>query len=86
MRLRRSWDMVSGMVMIMRLPRTAAKAARPIPVLPDVGSMSTVSSSMSPAASAASIMARAARSFTEPVGLKDSTFPSSVAGTPQARS
>ena len=81
MRLRRSTDMVSGMVMMMRLPRAAASAARPMPVLPEVGSMSTVSSSMSPRSTASSIMAWAMRSFAEPPGLKDSTFPSSVAGS-----
>ena len=80
MRLRRSTDMVSGIVMMMRLPRAAAMAARPMPVLPDVGSMSTVSSSILPAATASSIMALAMRSFTEPPGLKDSTLPINVAG------
>ena len=74
MRLRRSTDMVSGMTMMMRLPRTAAMAESPMPVLPEVGSMMTVSSSRTPASTAASIIDWAARSFTEPVGLNDSTF------------
>ena len=86
MRLRRSTDMVSGMTMMMRLPRTAAMAERPMPVLPEVGSMMTVSSSRTPASTAASIIDWAARSFTEPVGLNDSTFPMSVAGSSWARS
>ncbi len=72
--------MVSGMVMIMRLPRAAAMAARPMPVLPEVGSMMTVFSSILPAATASSIMAFAMRSFTEPPGLNDSTLPMRVAG------
>ena len=72
-------DIVSGMVMMRRMPRAAARAARPMPVLPEVGSMSTVSSSILPAASASSIIAFAMRSLTEPAGLNDSTLPTMVA-------
>ena len=86
MRLRRSSDMVSGIVMMRRMPRAAAMAARPIPVLPEVGSISTVSSSMRPVANASSIMAFATRSFTEPPGLNDSTFATMRAGSRLLRS
>lgn len=78
-RLRRSIDMVSGMVMIMRLPRAAAMEHSPIPVLPDVGSMITVSSSILPALTASSIMALAILSLIEPAGLKHSALPMIVA-------
>jgi hypothetical protein len=40
-----------------------------MPVLPDVGSRMVCPGPIAPSASAASIMARATRSFTEPVGL-----------------
>ena len=79
MRLRRSIDIVSGIVMMRRLPRAAAIAARPMPVLPDVGSMRTVSSFTLPAFTASSIIAFAMRSFTEPAGLNNSTLPRMVA-------
>ena len=78
-RLRRSTDMVSGMVMMMRLPRAAASEHRPMPVLPEVGSMMTVSASSLPSASAWSSIAFAIRSFTEPAGLNSSTLPTMVA-------
>ena len=65
MRLRRSIDIVSGIVMMRRLPRAAAIAARPISVLPEVGSMSTVPSFTLPAFTASSIIAFAMRSFTD---------------------
>ena len=71
--------MVSGMVMMTRLPRAAAMAHRPMPVLPDVGSMITVSAFSLPCASASSSMAFAMRSFTEPAGLNSSTLPTMVA-------
>ena len=48
--------------------------------------MMTVSGVSSPSASAASSMARAMRSFTEPPGLKDSTLPMTVAPRPRSRS
>jgi hypothetical protein len=69
--LRRSMLMDSGMVRIRRYPFTADTRARPMPVLPDVGSMMVAPSLSFPSASAASIMARAMRSFTLEPGLKD---------------
>ena len=45
-----------------------------MPVLPLVASMMVFSGVSSPAASAASIMARAGRSLTEPPGLKYSSL------------
>ena len=72
-------DMVSGMAMMRRMPRAAAMAARPMPVLPEVGSMSTVSPSITPRSSASSIIAFAMRSLMEPAGLNDSTLPTMVA-------
>ena len=45
-----------------------------MPVFPDVGSSSSRPGSSSPAASAASIMASATRSLTEPVGFWPSSF------------
>ena len=49
-------------------------SANPIPVFPDVGSISVVFSSMSPLRSALSISANAVRSFTLRAGLKYSNF------------
>jgi hypothetical protein len=57
----------------------AATEAREIPVFPLVGSTIRVSLSTTPLFSAASIMARAIRSFTLDRGLKNSSFTSTVA-------
>ena len=62
------------MVRMILYPREAATAARPMPVFPLVGSMMTESGFSSPEASAASIMARAMRSFTLPAGLRYSSL------------
>src|SRR5664279_535044 len=48
--------------------------AREIPVLPDVGSRMVAPGARSPADSAASIIASAGRSLTEPVGLRSSSL------------
>ena len=48
--------------------------ASPIPVLPLVGSIISTPGFRMPAASAASTMASAIRSFTQPAGLNDSSF------------
>lgn len=56
--------------------------ARAIPVLPLVGSRMMVSGVIRSAVSAASIMATPIRSFTLPIGLKDSTLASTVASRP----
>src|SRR5262245_43963883 len=71
---RRSSLMVSGMVSTRRYPRTAATSARPMPVLPLVGSMIVPPGRKSPSRSACSIMARQMRSFTLPPGFAASSF------------
>ena len=77
--------MVSGMVRISRYPRAAATIAKAIPVLPLVGSTSTVRpGEIVPASSAACTMAPAIRSLTEAVGLKLSSFATSSALQPLA--
>ena len=48
--------------------------ASEMPVLPDVGSRMVCPGEIAPRSSASSIMALATRSFTEPVGLCDSSF------------
>ena len=55
-----------------------------MPVLPEVGSMSTEPSLSRPFASASSIIALAMRSLTEPAGLKYSSFPRTVASSPSS--
>ena len=52
----------------------AQTEARPIPVLPLVGSIIALSLCNLPCFSAVSIIDKAILSFTEPVGLKNSTF------------
>src|SRR3990170_2413905 len=66
--------MSSGIVTIRRYPFTAATIARPMPVLPLVGSTMVSPGLIRPSRSAASIMLRAIRSLTLPAGLCDSTF------------
>ena len=78
--------MVSGIVRMIRYPREVATAARPMPVLPLVGSMMTESGVSRPEASAASIIARAMRSFTLPAGLKASSLARMTASRPCLRS
>ena len=80
--LRRSIDMLSGMHRIRRRPLAAATKASAMPVLPLVGSISTVSASMRPCASSASIIATPMRSLTEATGLKNSSLASTVALAP----
>jgi hypothetical protein len=48
--------------------------ASEMPVLPDVGSRIVCPGRMSPLSSASSIIDRATRSLTDPVGLNDSIF------------
>ena len=79
---RRSTDIVSGMTIMMRYPRAAATDARPMPVLPEVGSMMTEPGLSFPFASASSIMAFAMRSLTDPAGLKYSSFAMTAAFSP----
>ena len=73
---------VSGMVRTILLPRAAQTMASAMPVLPLVGSTTTVSGPMSPASSAASIIATPMRSLTECAGLKNSSFAATSAPAP----
>ena len=71
------------MVRMMLYPLTAATNARPMPVLPLVGSIRTVLPGVIlPSRSAASIMARPMRSFTLLAGLRLSSLTTTVAGAP----
>ena len=84
--LRLSTLIVSGMVRMILYPLDAAMAARPIPVFPEVGSIIVDPFFNAPVFSASSIIALAIRSFTLPAGLKYSSFSSTVASSPSARS
>src|SRR5437867_4253203 len=66
--------MSSGIVTISLYPLTAATIARPMPVLPLVGSMIVAPGFRRPSLSAVSIMLSAMRSLTLPAGLSDSTL------------
>ena len=82
--LRRSMLIVSGMTRRARYPRTAATAAMPMPVLPEVGSMMVPPARSVPFFSASATIASAARSLTEPAGLKLSSFANKFAPQPNA--
>src|SRR5213592_4982402 len=69
-----SCDILSGIVKMQRYPFTAAASASPTPVFPDVASTIRPPGLSRPSRSAASIIARPIRSFTEPPGLKNSAF------------
>src|SRR3954454_20763207 len=58
--------------------------ARPVPVLPEVGSMIVPPGRSRPSRSAASTMVIATRSLIEPPGLKYSTLPTSCGPQPAA--
>ena len=73
---------VSGIVRMILYPFAAAIDARPIPVLPDVGSMITEPSFKIPFFSASSIIAFAILSITLPAGLKYSSFTKTLAFSP----
>ncbi len=64
------------------MPRAAQTIASAMPVLPLVGSTTTVSSLISPSAAAASSMASPMRSLTDPPGLKNSSLARTVAPAP----
>lgn len=66
--------------MINLYPLAAAIDARPIPVLPDVGSMIVAPGLSFPLFSASSIISLATLSLTLPAGLKYSSFASILAG------
>ena len=76
---RRSCVMVSGMVRTSLRPRAAATNASAMPVLPEVGSMRTVSFVMRPDFRASSIIAKPMRSLTLESGLKNSSLRSTSA-------
>src|SRR5688572_3010184 len=69
--------MLAGIVRMHRYPLAAHTIASPIPVFPDVGSMTTppAPAPSRPRASAPSTIARQIRSFSEPPGLYCSAFP-----------
>ena len=64
------------------MPRAAQTIASAMPVLPLVGSTTTVSGPMRPASWAASIIATPIRSLTECAGLKNSSFAATSAPVP----
>ena len=80
--IRRSRLIVSGMVSTTGMPRAAQTIASAIPVLPLVGSTTTVSGPMRPAACAASIMDTPMRSLTLLAGLKNSSLAATSAAAP----
>ena len=71
--------MSSGIVSTSRYPLRAQTIARPMPVLPEVGSTSVSPGLIRPSRSAASTMLSAMRSFTEPAGFCASSLPSTSA-------
>ena len=66
--------MLSGMTRMSLYPRTAATSARPMPVLPLVGSTMVPPGFSLPKRSASLIMFRQMRSLMLPPGLNDSTL------------
>src|SRR5262249_23485892 len=72
MSLRRSTLKVSAIVTISGYPFAAQTIARPIPVLPDVASITVCPGLSSPDFSAASMTPSASRSLTDPSGLNAS--------------
>ncbi len=78
----RSTLIVSGMTSASLYPLAAQTKARPIPVLPLVGSRMTVSGPIRPSVSAAWTMLKPIRSLTLERGLKDSSLASTVASIP----
>src|SRR3954469_21268263 len=77
--LRRSTDIDSGITSFNRYPRDAATKASAMPVLPEVGSINTVSGLITPAFSIATTIAAPMRSLTLAAGLKYSSFASMIA-------
>jgi hypothetical protein len=76
-----SWLILSGITKMQRYPLSAAAIARPTPVFPDVGSTIVPPGFSFPSRSAASIIARPIRSFTEPPGFRYSSFARIVGAT-----
>src|SRR5215470_18918754 len=80
--LRRSILMVSGMVRVMGIPRAAATNANAIPVLPLVGSTSSLPGPSRPRRSASQTMAAPIRHLTEYAGFLPSILARMVAPAP----
>src|SRR5579884_188142 len=80
--LRRSSDIVSGMVRVIGYPRAAATKASAMPVLPLVGSISALPGLRRPRFSASHTIDAPMRSFTEKAGLRPSTFARTTARAP----
>ena len=74
--------MVSGMVRVSGMPLAAATKARAMPVLPLVGSTSSLPGPSRPSCSARQIMAAPMRHFTEKAGLRPSILASTRAPHP----
>ena len=70
-----SWLWVSGMTITVLKPSALATRARPIPVLPAVPSTIVPPGLKAPRATASVMMARPARSLTEPPGFMNSALP-----------
>ena len=64
----------SGMTTFTGYPLCLQIIASEMPVLPDVGSRIVCPGRIRPLSSASSIIARATRSLTDPVGLRDSSL------------
>ena len=79
---RRSIDIVSGMVSVMGYPRAAATNASAIPVLPLVGSISSLPGFRMPFCSASQIIAAPIRHFTENAGFRPSILANIAACAP----
>ncbi len=74
MTLRRSTENESAMVATNGWPFAAQTMASAMPVLPEVASMTVWPGFSVPLRSASLMMAKASRSFTEAIGLNDSTL------------
>ena len=74
--------MVSGIVKVSGMLRAAATNASAMPVLPLVGSTSSLPGPSRPRRSASQTIAAPIRHLTEYAGLRPSILPSTVAGAP----
>jgi hypothetical protein len=80
--MRRSTDIVSGIVSTSEYPRAAQTYAKAIPVLPLVGSTTVIPGFNLPVRSASQIMAAPIRHLTLEAGLRLSSFASTRADNP----
>ena len=74
-----SWLILSGMTKMQRYPLSAAAIARPVPVLPEVGSTIVPPGLSFPSRSAASIIVIPIRSLIDPPGFRYSSLTTTVA-------